>query len=92
MSIRGRYGYLISALNQYPFEKEIASRLEEIETPWKPSDSNSTITKGTMMTPKALADIIRSRVASTRFDEKGNHRSERINTNTRMVGDQRSIY
>ena len=59
MSIRGRYGYLISALNQYPFEKEIASRLEEIETPWKPSDSNSTITKGTMMTPKALADIIK---------------------------------
>ena len=52
MSIRGRYGYLISALNQYPFEKEIASRLEEIETPWKPSDSNSTITK-------ALADIIK---------------------------------
>ena len=59
MSIRGRYGYLISALNQYPFEKEIASRLEEIETPWEPSDSNSTITKGTIMTPKALADIIK---------------------------------
>ena len=59
MNLRSRYGYLILALKQYPFEKEIKERIEEIEVPWKPTDPNTGIKSNKVMTPKALADIIK---------------------------------
>ena len=59
MNLRSRYGYLILALKQYPFEKEIKARIEEIEVPWKPTDPNTGIKSNKLMTPKALADIIK---------------------------------
>lgn len=59
MNLRSRFGYLILALQQYPFEKEIKERIEEIEVPWKPTDPNTGIKSNKVMTPKALADIIK---------------------------------
>mgnify|MGYP002754945498 CR=1 FL=1 len=59
MNLRSRFGYLILALKQYPFEKEIKERIEEIEVPWKPTDPNTGIKSNKVMTPKALADIIK---------------------------------
>ena len=59
MNLRSRYGYIILALKQYPFEKEIKERIEEIEVPWKPTDPNTGIKSNKVMTPKALADIIK---------------------------------
>lgn len=59
MNLRSRYGYLILALKQYPFDKEIKDRIEEIEVPWKPSDSNAGIKNNKTVTPKALSDIIK---------------------------------
>jgi len=59
MNLRSRYGYLILALKQYPFEKEIKERIEEIEVPWKPTDPNTGIKSNKVMTPKALSDIIK---------------------------------
>ena len=51
MNLRSRYGYLILALKQYPFEKEIKERIEEIEVPWKPTDPNTGIKSNKVMTP-----------------------------------------
>lgn len=59
MNLRSRYGYLILALKQYPFDKEIKDRIEEIEVPWKPSDPNTGIKINKTVTPKALSDIIK---------------------------------
>ena len=59
MNLRSRYGYLILALKQYPFDKEIKDRIEEIEVPWKPSDPNTGIKNNKTVTPKALSDIIK---------------------------------
>ena len=59
MNLRSRYGYLILALKQYPFDKEIKDRIEEIEVPWKPSDPNTGIKRNKTVTPKALSDIIK---------------------------------
>ena len=59
MNLRSRYGYLILALKQYPFDKEIKDRIEEIEVPWKPSDPNAGIKNNKTVTPKALSDIIK---------------------------------
>ena len=59
MNLRSRYGYLILALKQYPFDKEIKDRIEEIEVPWKPSDPNTGIKSTKSVTPKALSDIIK---------------------------------
>ena len=59
MNLRSRYGYLILALKQYPFDKEIKDRIEEIEVPWKPSDPNTGIKSHKTVTPKALSDIIK---------------------------------
>lgn len=59
MNLRSRYGYLILALKQYPFEKEIKERIEEIEVPWKLTDPNTGIKSNKVMTPKALSDIIK---------------------------------
>ena len=56
MNLRSRYGYLILALKQYPFDKEIKDR---IEVPWKPSDPNTGIKNNKTITPKALSDIIK---------------------------------
>ena len=43
MNLKSKYGYLIQALKQYPFEKEIKARYEEIEIPWRPADENNHI-------------------------------------------------
>lgn len=59
MNLRSRYGYLILALKQYPFDKEIKDRIEEIEVPWKTSDPNAGIKSNKTVTPKALSDIIK---------------------------------
>nr|DAY24793.1 MAG TPA: hypothetical protein [Caudoviricetes sp.] len=59
MNLRSRYGYLILALKQYPFDKEIKDRIEEIEVPWKPSNLNTGIKSNKTVTPKALSDIIK---------------------------------
>ena len=59
MNLRSRYGYLILALKQYPFEKKSRNESEEIEVPWKPTDPNTGIKSNNGMTPKALADIIK---------------------------------
>lgn len=59
MNLRSRYGYLILALKQYPFDKEIKDRTEEIEVPWRPSDPNTGIKSNKAVTPKALSYIIK---------------------------------
>lgn len=59
MNLRSRYGYLILALKQYPFDKEIKDRTEEIEVPWRSSDPNTGIKSNKTVTPKALSYIIK---------------------------------
>ena len=77
MNLRSRYGYLILALKQYPFDKEIKDRIEEIEVPWKPSDPNTGIKSNKTVTHQ---ERVRSRIASTRIDERSHFFSQGFNS------------
>ena len=75
MNLRSRYGYLILALKQYPFEKEIKERIEEIEVPWKPTDPNTGIKSNKVMTPKrwptsSKKNRIQSCIVSNYFEKQ----------------------
>ena len=82
MNLRSRYGYLILALKQYPFEKEIKERIEEIEVPWKPTDPNTGIKSNKLMTPKVLADIIKKE--SSRITSRSNQHYQNSDTRETM--------
>lgn len=60
MKFSTEYGYLIKALREYPFTKQIKQRCEEIEFPLKENDINSGI-KGqyALNNPKVLTDLIK---------------------------------
>ena len=59
MNLTSRYGYLIDAIREYPFDAEIARIYESIEQPWRQSDVNQHIRGSVNIEPKALIDLIK---------------------------------
>lgn len=59
MNLTTRNGHLIQALRDYPFDKQIKARMEEIEVPYRVEDDNAGIKSGRATEPKALIDLIK---------------------------------
>ncbi len=60
MKFSTEYGYLIKALREYPFEKQINDRCDELKYPIRAEDINAGITaKYHENNPKALLDMIK---------------------------------
>ena len=60
MKFSTEYGYLIKALREYPFTKQIKQRCEEIEYPLRTNDINAGIkAQHPSNNPKVLTDLIK---------------------------------
>lgn len=59
MRLETRYGYIINMMREYPFDKQIKKRIEELEFPYQEWDENWYIKAGGFSkNEKALNDLI----------------------------------
>lgn len=60
MKFSTEYGYLIKAIQEYPFTEKIKDRIEQIENPLRRTDINSGIkAQNKTQDPKVLLDLIK---------------------------------